>query len=96
MRGWFAMAFLLIPVATVSAQQASTGSQTFGFYQCSCTPSSVGVPSTSSPFTVQTTQPWSGSVYASSDRDATSKAQSRCASETRGSLFSCLACSCSR
>jgi hypothetical protein len=77
-----------IPVPTFATQA-------FGFYQCSCTPSSVGVPSQQQ-LVVTAPIAWTGTVYASTDQDAAMKAQRACSSETRGSPFSCLQCSCQR
>jgi hypothetical protein len=47
-------------------------------------------------FAPQAARQWNGSVYASTDRDAASKAQRVCSAERRGSLFDCLNCRCNR
>lgn len=94
MRAWVPMVMLLASAATAAAQEAPP--QTLGFYRCSCAPSSVGVSATPSLFGGQPVMPWTGTVYARTDRDAATKAQNACTAASRGSLFNCLSCRCER
>ncbi len=87
-----------MPVSTPAALAPLrlTPAVPFGYYRCSCSLASVGEPALASRFgTVQTT-PWSGSVYARTDTDASYKARNACSAETAGHLLDCVSCACSR
>ncbi len=96
--------FALALVVSGSARaQLGAPTPSFALFRCSCQAS----PAEAQPagrarggvfalFGRPTVEPWSGTVYATSEDAAVLKAQSACSAERRGSLFSCLACRCSR
>ncbi len=104
MRVWLVIALLAaaLPAGaqleppTTTAPQIGMPAQSFGFFQCFCTTTTGGPVPSQFGFAPQAARQWNGSVYASTDRDAASKAQRVCSAERRGSLFDCLNCRCNR
>ena len=103
MRVGLALALVLLAAAAASAQlvpqdQTVIGlpSQSFVFFKCFCN-TAPGAPLPSQlTFAPPPVRQWNGNVYATSPRDAVSKAQFACTAERRGSLFDCVNCRCDR
>jgi len=87
----------LIPPNQGSGQTAvGLPAKSFAFFRCFCN-TSPGAPLPSQlTFVPQPVRQWNGNVYATSSSEATSKAQTVCSTERRGSLFDCINCRCDR
>jgi hypothetical protein len=79
-------------------QPAAAGlpAQNLSFFRCFCTASPGAPLANQLTFAPPVAREWNGSVYATSARDASFKAQHSCTAERRGSLFDCINCRCDR
>jgi hypothetical protein len=100
--GGIALAQQLTPIVVPSRVPLPTlPAQSFSYYRCSCQTTATeqgrgGLPVPGGQSGFSTVRTWTGTVYATTDRDAAGKAERACAAESRGSSAGCRFCRCQR